>query len=308
MASSTPNFSASVINAVKSLYPDELADKSFDNTGLLLEAPPRSHSRNHALLTIDLTKAVADEAIEKKSSIIVAYHPIIFRPLKALTSANSQQSSLLRLAQEGISVYSPHTAVDASPGGLNDWLAEIVIYGGVVKEKEQSLSGDNGKYEVSVIKPSNDPPQGFEGAGHGRIVKFHSPEPLGTIVSRITAGLCVDYVSVAVPQSVSQGDKSNIPISSIGICAGSGGSLLNGLDVDLLFTGELDHHSALAAIERGKVVVTAFHSNTERAYLSQRMARYVSDKLSKDGISGEVEVSKADRDPYEIVAQSRSQW
>lgn len=52
--------------------------------------------------------------------------PIIFRPLKAVTLANSQQSSLLRLAQEGISVYSPHTAVDAAPGGLNDWLADIV--------------------------------------------------------------------------------------------------------------------------------------------------------------------------------------
>lgn len=52
--------------------------------------------------------------------------PIIFRPLKALTLGNSQHSSLLRLAQEGISVYSPHTAVDAVPGGLNDWLADIV--------------------------------------------------------------------------------------------------------------------------------------------------------------------------------------
>jgi putative NIF3 family GTP cyclohydrolase 1 type 2 len=52
--------------------------------------------------------------------------PIVFSPLKALTLANSQQSSLLRLAQEGISVYCPHTAVDAAPGGLNDWLADIV--------------------------------------------------------------------------------------------------------------------------------------------------------------------------------------
>lgn len=52
--------------------------------------------------------------------------PIIFRPLKALTLANSQQSSLLRLAQAGISVYCPHTAVDAAPGGLNDWLADVI--------------------------------------------------------------------------------------------------------------------------------------------------------------------------------------
>jgi putative NIF3 family GTP cyclohydrolase 1 type 2 len=52
--------------------------------------------------------------------------PIIFRGLKSLSLDNSQQNSLLRLAQEGISVYSPHTAVDAAPDGLNDWLADIV--------------------------------------------------------------------------------------------------------------------------------------------------------------------------------------
>lgn len=53
--------------------------------------------------------------------------PIIFRALKSIILENTQQSSLLRLAQEGISVYSPHTAVDAAPGGLNDWLADIIV-------------------------------------------------------------------------------------------------------------------------------------------------------------------------------------
>jgi putative NIF3 family GTP cyclohydrolase 1 type 2 len=97
-------------------------------------------------LTIDLTKGVADEAIARKDSIIVTYRefsnvsfhfytvfevkfildPIIFRALKSITLENTQENSLLRLAQEGISVYSPHTAADAAPGGLNDWLADIV--------------------------------------------------------------------------------------------------------------------------------------------------------------------------------------
>ncbi|RFU27909.1 hypothetical protein B7463_g8454, partial [Scytalidium lignicola] len=331
MAKTLPPFQTCVVEAVKALYPDELADKSFDNTGLLLQAPPLSHLKNHALLTVDLTKAVADEAIEKKSSIIVAYRklfpgnfifntikaydlidPIIFRPLKALTLANSQQNSLLRLAQEGISVYCPHTAVDAAPGGLNDWLAGIVVGESDVAGKEWPSLGDNGTYELSVIKPVSDPPKGFEGAGHGRIVRFHKPEPLGNIILRITRGLGVKFVSVAVPQSVPDGKKSDIEISSVGICAGSGGSMLGGLDVDLLFTGELDHHSALAAIERGQVVVTAFHSNTERAYLSQRMSRYVADKLSDmfdNKIEGcDVEVSKADKDPYEIISRSQTEW
>ena len=72
-------------------YPEKLADSSFDNTGrkfesydvylflywlskVLLEAPHRpNHLKNSALLTIDLTSAVADEAIKRKDSIIVTY-------------------------------------------------------------------------------------------------------------------------------------------------------------------------------------------------------------------------------------------
>ena len=73
-------------------YPEALADKSFDNTGrrfafisllnaavnsrkVLLEAPfdPIRRQMNSVLLTIDLTKAVADEAIERKDCVVVAY-------------------------------------------------------------------------------------------------------------------------------------------------------------------------------------------------------------------------------------------
>jgi putative NIF3 family GTP cyclohydrolase 1 type 2 len=91
---------------------------------VLLEAPfdPIRRQMNSVLLTVDLTKAVVDEAIERDDSIVVAYRasgpathkfisnttpsvdPIIFRGLKSLTLANSQQQSLLRLAGEGISV------------------------------------------------------------------------------------------------------------------------------------------------------------------------------------------------------------
>jgi putative NIF3 family GTP cyclohydrolase 1 type 2 len=109
-------------------YPEILADNSFDNTGLLLEAPfdPLRRQMNSVLLTVDLTRAVTDEAIEHNHSVVVSYHPIIFRGLKYLTLADSQQLSLLRLALQGISVYCPHTAVDAVPDGMADWLCDIV--------------------------------------------------------------------------------------------------------------------------------------------------------------------------------------
>lgn len=78
---------------------------------MLLESPfdPKRRQNNSVLLTVDLTTSVADEAIRRRDSVIVAYHPIIFRGLKSITMKDTQQQSLLRLAAAGISVYSSRT-------------------------------------------------------------------------------------------------------------------------------------------------------------------------------------------------------
>ncbi|CAG8954885.1 hypothetical protein HYFRA_00008573 [Hymenoscyphus fraxineus] len=300
-------FTRAVVAAMRRVYPEALADKSFDNTGLLLEAPFREHGhlKNSALVTVDLTTAVADEAIRRKDSIIIAYHPIIFRGLKSLTQADTQTTTLLRLAQEGISVYCPHTAVDAATGGLNDWLADIFL----------SL-GPSTRTNITPLKTPV--PAGFETAGYGRIVRFSTPQTLGSIVRKITEHTELKGVSVAAPQGVV--DKPAIEIESIGICAGSGGSMLNGLDVDLLFTGELSHHEALAAIEKGKCVITTFHSNSERGFFRKsivsRLSRVVDEEvgvLRRSGEIGEkeewkIDVSEVDCDPFSLVINGDVGW
>ncbi|ORY01348.1 GTP cyclohydrolase 1 type 2/Nif3 [Clohesyomyces aquaticus] len=370
--SSAP-FSQAVVRAVRKLYPQALADNSWDNTGLLLEAPfvPSQPQSNTVLLTIDLTRAVADEAIALKSSIIISYHPVIFRGLKSLILANSQQQSLLRLASHGISVYSPHTAIDAAPGGLGDWLADIVtgtrpIHEGVVEGAAHGVevpaeanagNGSDGSDPFIDHKPQLRPaytlnhhpsqlmlrlahttsntvttvphtrrpiiPQNPElashpGAGMGRIVTFKHPQPLPALLDRIGRGLNNPKgFPIAIPQGSTISDLS---ISSIGICAGSGGTLLANLDVDLLFTGEMSHHEALAAIEKGQVVISLFHSNSERGFLSDVLVGQlenavqeewaqireeeagnedVKDALAKAGF--EIVVSEVDRDPYGIL-------
>jgi len=86
-----------------------------------------------------LTTAVCTEALALPScSVIVSYHPPvgfrsiasvtarklisqIFRGLKSLTMSDPLQASLLRLSAKGISVFSPHTSLDATPKGINTW-------------------------------------------------------------------------------------------------------------------------------------------------------------------------------------------
>lgn len=166
-------------------------------------------------------------------------------------------------------------------------------------------------------------PVGFEAAGYGRIIRFHEPVKLRVIIERIMNGLkTMNGLNVAVPQMIEKNSKPNIKISSIGICAGSGGSMLKGLDVDLIFTGELSHHEALAAIEAGQVVITAGHSNTERKFLENRMRKLLldgirheishADFLSSDSHTAwegiKVDVSKTDRDPFEVVRLGDEYW
>lgn len=118
------------------------------------------------------------------------------------------------------------------------------------------------------IVPQTPPLLTHPNAGMGRIVTFTTPQPLPKLLDLIGRGLNNPKgFPIAIPQGTSIADLS---IRSVGICAGSGGSLLSGLeDVDLLFTGEMSHHEALRAIEEGKVVVSLFHSNSERGFLSE---------------------------------------
>ncbi len=80
--------------------------------------------RGPVLLTIDLSEQVLDEALAMQCGAIIAYHPPIFEPLSRLTSSTPRQRVVLRAARAGLAIYSPHTALDAIPGGITDWLCE----------------------------------------------------------------------------------------------------------------------------------------------------------------------------------------
>ncbi|KAJ5086892.1 hypothetical protein NUU61_008199 [Penicillium alfredii] len=334
----------------------------------------RKLQKNSVLLTIDLTTAVADEAIRRRDSVVVAYHPIIFRGLKAITLDDTQQRSLLRLAQHGISVYSPHTAVDTVPGGMADWLCDVVtgsfkstsatpqrpipesaskLYSEptyphpetaattTTTSTSTSTSTPTTPHTRSTIHPSplSSIPAGLETAGAGRLVTFSEPQPLPTLIDHIAQGVGLPGgIPIAIPQSASS--INDLRIRTVSMCPGSGAGVLlraPGPLPDLLFTGEMSHHEALAATERGSVVISLAHSNSERGYLRAvmraRLAEDVEDCWRRDredalgalrdsakqggaaiasaSASGELDVysdgevevavSKADRDPYGIM-------
>lgn len=97
--------------------------ESWDNVGLLVEPSP-PHTVNTLFLTNDLTEEVMEEALQKKADLILSYHPPIFRPMKRITWQTWKERLVIRALENRVGIYSPHTAYDAAPQGVNSWLAK----------------------------------------------------------------------------------------------------------------------------------------------------------------------------------------
>lgn len=260
-----------VFAALERLAPLALAE-SWDNVGLLVDAAGNS-SFTRALVTIDLTEPVLDEALALGADLIVAYHPPIFSGLKRLRLAADGERVVVRALSAGLTVYSPHTALDAANGGMTDWLVGLL-----------------GEGVVTPVVPAPPRPGGVGGEGVGRTSVLAIPLSLGEAVQRIKAHLGLDHVRLAAPPALTR-------VERIAVCPGAGGSVFEKVgQVDLFVTGEMRHHDVLARVARGSAVVLTDHTNTERGYLPT-LAR----RLAERAPGLDVAVSRVDRDPLAIV-------
>lgn len=245
--------------------------EAWDNVGLLLQ--PEARDVSGVVLTIDLTESVLEEARGVGCELVVAYHPPLFEGAKRLTLASAAERVVLGAVRAGIAVYSPHTALDAAPGGMNDWLADAFGPG----------------QRVPVV-PAVDQPA----VGAGRRVDLAEPAPLDEFVARIKQHLGLTHVRVARASRHERGE----PVRAGAVCAGAGGSVLAPLtNVDLVLTGEMRHHDVRALVERGTSVVLCDHTNTERGYLPILAWRL--EELSQNAVT--THVSTRDRDPLQVT-------
>jgi dinuclear metal center YbgI/SA1388 family protein len=112
-----------LITAMEQIAPTRYAE-SWDNVGLLVGDPEQKISQ--AMLTIDYTPLVANEAKDAGCDAVIAYHPPIFDVTKRVTSTGSTQL-IFDAIRRGVALYSPHTALDVAEGGTNDMLADALM-------------------------------------------------------------------------------------------------------------------------------------------------------------------------------------
>lgn len=80
----------------------------------------------NVMIALDVLEEVVDEAIEKNVQLIIAHHPIIYRPLQKIVTDTPAGSIIEKLIKHDIAVYAAHTNLDVANGGVNDLLAEAL--------------------------------------------------------------------------------------------------------------------------------------------------------------------------------------
>lgn len=112
----------SEISAILESWAPLSYQESYDNSGLLVGNYQSDISK--ALITLDCTEAVVQEAIDHRCNLIIAHHPIVFAPIKRLNGSNYVERTLIKAIQNDIAIYAIHTNLDNVSSGVNHLIAD----------------------------------------------------------------------------------------------------------------------------------------------------------------------------------------
>ena len=220
-----------VVDALEQYAPLPLQE-GYDNAGLqggLTEAVEVSG----ALLCLDVTEAVVDEAIRKGCNLIVSHHPLIFRKLARISDENYVQRTVMKAIKNDIAIVSMHTNMDAATGGVNFKIAE--------KLGLRNVRFFGGEKEVNGVK-------GGEGV-MGEIAD-EAIEASSDLKERFSEGIAADDLILMLRdrfrvESVQCNELLRRPIRKVALCGGAGSFLLDAAiaaGADAFITGEMHYH------------------------------------------------------------------
>lgn len=255
-----------VMNRLEILSPTRFA-LDWDNVGLLLGRKDKEIKKVY--IALDATDAVVEEAISLKVDLLLTHHPLIFRPLKRITTSDFIGRRLLKMAQADLCYYAMHTNFDVL--GMADAAADELEL-----KNAQVLSKT---YEDEISK---------EGIGR-----------YGSLEISMTLFEFAQYVkrTFHLENVIIYGEKDTI-LETAAVSPGSGSSVIKDAleaGVDVLVTGDIDHHAGIDAVAQGLNIIDAGHYGMEKIFLP-----YMSDFFARN--MSEITVFTApDISPFQIV-------
>ena len=202
-----------VLDALEQYAPLPLQD-GFDNAGLQIGLTEEQEVTG-ALLCLDVTEAVIDEAERMGCNLIVAHHPLLFHGLKSITGKSYVERCVIKAIQKGIGIYAAHTNLDNAEGGVNYRIAEKI-----------------GLTNLSFL----DAKPGLS-AGAGVVGELPTAEDERDFLMRLK-----DLFGI---QCIRHNRLCGRKIRRVALCGGAGGFLLSqaiAQGADAFLTGEMRYH------------------------------------------------------------------
>lgn len=258
------NLVSEIYKYIDSFAPFSTQEK-WDNSGLLTGSMNKKVSK--VLVTLDITNEVADEAAEIGAELIIAHHPVIFRPLYSL----SENEPSCKLLKSGISAICVHTPYDVAEGGMSDILMDLVGF-----EKSDG---------ILEITGQRDKPYGFG--------------TIGIASQEYTADELAKKLKNDLGCTVVRYTDCERPIKKAAFCTGSGGNLVEAAvnnGADAYITSEVKHDQWLLARQIGISVFDCGHFHTENIGMI-RLCK----ALTADFPNIEFVMSEVNKDPVKYV-------
>ena len=225
-----------VIAALERFAPLPL-QADFDNAGLQVGLTEAEVSG--ALLCLDVTEAIVDEAVARGCNLIVSHHPLIFRKLSRISDADYVQRTVLKAIQQGIVIVSMHTNMDSAVGGVNYKIAEKL---GLL-----NLSFIGSQQEVAGVA-----------GGEGVIGSFAKPMAADDLVLMLKQRFGVACVQ--------DNQLLRRPIQKVALCGGSGAFLLSeavAKGADAFITGEMHYHEFFGREQQIQICVIGHYQSEQ---------------------------------------------
>ena len=234
-----------LLRMLEELSPVSYAE-SWDNPGLLAGRYDKEIKKIY--IALDATTEVIEDAKRCGADMLLTHHPLIFKGIKKVNYEDFIGRRILTLVQADICYYAMHTNFDVM--GMADAAAERLML--------------SQRRVLDVTYEKDGVTQGI-----GRIGSLKQPMPLDECAQVVKQAFGIEWVKVF--------GEPDRPVETVAICPGSGKSMIGAAlagNVDVLITGDIDHHDGIDALERGMAVIDAGHFGLEQIFVPY-MAEYI---------------------------------
>lgn len=256
-----------IVSAFEAVAPLALQE-SYDNSGLIVG--DRDAEVTRALLCLDCTEAVVDEAIVKGCDLIIAHHPIVFGGLKRFTGGDYVQRTVIKAIQNNIAIYACHTNLDnVLRGGVNERIAQQLGFD--VERVLRPIAADFGSFASSSGVVDSEV---FRTAGAGILCNLQKPMNVLDFLQHVKERMGAEVVKYT---------KCDVElVGKVAICGGAGSFLIGDAlraGADAFITSDVKYHEFFDA--QGKMLLCDIGHYESEKYTIDLFSNILSAKFPK---------------------------